>query len=531
MDELILFGNGELTAANGDTRILEGKIVAFNVEGNTSAGKTVFAPGSIKCSDITKIKLNDEHVNSAPVGRMISMRETSDGIYASFKISKSARGNDALILASEGLKTGFSVGVINSKYERMNDGILVTSSELQHVGHVEAPAIATSEITRVAASQNAETTPTTESEAPVTTAPAETTEVAPPEVAPETVEASQVNASVTRPVAPSGIQVVGVRSPIKTHANYLQHKIAASLGNSDSAEYVRAADGYAAKITAANDSFTTNPAFSPVSYAPGVIDATVYRDRPTIEACGGTLALPSTGMTISHPKITTAGTMAVVSEGGSTTSTQIVSSYVDATVVKIAGQQIMSVELLERSGPAFYDAMFNNISKAYDRAANAAVIAEIVSGGTQAATQAGTLAGLQAYTALAGPAVYAGSKEMPTAFIGGTSVWSLLINAQDSTGRNLFNALNPQNASGTSSPKSLKGNFMGLDLWIDSGMVATTIDDCAFIVNPSSIAIYESPKLTMSVNVIATGEVNVMLYGFFAVKTLIATGLQRYNLT
>ena len=109
MDDLILFGSGELTASNSDSRILEGKIVAFNVKGSTSAGMTIFSSGSIKVSDVTKIKLNDEHNNSMPVGRMMSMRETSDGIFATFKISKSAKGNDALILASEGLKTGFSV--------------------------------------------------------------------------------------------------------------------------------------------------------------------------------------------------------------------------------------------------------------------------------------------------------------------------------------------------------------------------------------------------------------------------------------
>ena len=72
---------------------------------------------------------------------------------------------------------------------------------------------------------------------------------------------------------------------------------------------------------------------------------------------------------------------------------------------------------------------------------------------------------------------------------------------------------------------------MGLDLWVDANMVATTIDDCAFITTPSAIAIYESPQLTLSVNVVATGEISVLLYGYFATKTLIAGGLQRFNLT
>jgi hypothetical protein len=60
-------------------------------------------------------------------------------------------------------------------------------------------------------------------------------------------------------------------------------------------------------------------------------------------------------------------------------------------------------------------------------------------------------------------------------------------------------------------------------------MVATTDDNAAFIVNPMSIAIYESPKLTLSVNVVATGEISTMLYGYFATKTLVSGGLQKFE--
>jgi hypothetical protein len=80
-------------------------------------------------------------------------------------------------------------------------------------------------------------------------------------------------------------------------------------------------------------------------------------------------------------------------------------------------------------------------------------------------------------------------------------------------------------------PTSLRGNVLGLDLYVDPYMVATTIDDSAFVVTPSAICIYESPTLTLSVNVVATGEISVLLYGYFATKTLVSGGLQRFNLT
>jgi hypothetical protein len=236
-------------------------------------------------------------------------------------------------------------------------------------------------------------------------------------------------------------------------------------------------------------------------------------------------------MTVAHPKITTNAGFGVIAEGASTASTQIVSSYVNATVIKLAGTQIMSQELLDRSDPSFYSAMYENCMRAYAKASDAYVIAEIVSGGTQATSQAATIAGVQAFVAQAAPAVYAAAGETATAFIAGTSVWSLLLGAVDTTGRNLFSAGNPMNSAGVSSPRGLKGSMLGLDLWIDANMVATTIDDCAFIVTPSAIAVYESPMLSLTTNITATGEIAVELYAYFAAKTLVAGGLQRFDKT
>ena len=551
MDDLILFGSGELTASNSDSRILEGKIVAFNVKGSTSAGMTVFASGSIKVADVTKIKLNNEHDNSTPVGRMMSMRETSDGIFATFKISKSAKGNDALILASEGLKTGFSVGVINAKYEREGDCIRVTSADLQHVAHCEKGAIAGAEITRVAASETAPTQPTEqESEAPVTTAPAENTEVAPPEVAPEVVEASQVQASekVTRPATPSGIQVVGVRSPINSTGSYLQHMMKVksnpdSIEARESRQYLGQADSIFARafaadgglsIDAANDSFTTNPAFKPVQYMNEFISNTRNFGRPTIEACGGTKALPSQGMTFSIPKLTTAPDVAATTEAQAVQgSTGMVTAYITGTKVKYAGTQIISREIIDNGAdsPLFYTELMAELNAAYDYATNAAAIAAIVSGGTQAATQANTLAGLEATIQTETPGIYTNTSFFAQNLVAAPVWWGELIGALDTTGRPLFNTAVPMNNNGSVTPTSARGNVLGLNLFVDRQMVNTKIDESAFLIAPEAIGLYESPRIMLSIEVLPTLEFQVALYGYFTPLVKQAKGLIRYNLT
>jgi hypothetical protein len=175
--------------------------------------------------------------------------------------------------------------------------------------------------------------------------------------------------------------------------------------------------------------------------------------------------------------------------------------------------------------------MLDNMTRAYNKATNASVIAEIVSGGTASSTQAASYLGIQAYIAQAGPAAYSATGELATAYIAGTSQWSLLIAAKDSTDRPIFTAENPMNAGGTSSPTSIRGSLFGLGLYVDASMVSTTIDDSAFIIVPSAIAIYESPVLRLSTNVPQSGEIELMLYGYMASKTLVSGGLQKYNLT
>ena len=387
---------------------------------------------------------------------------------------------------------------------------------------MESPAFTEAQVTKVAASEgeaDATIQPTTESEAQVdnTTEPTATpvVETVPVEAARPTISAS----FYTEP-----------RSPIKTQAQYLEHSIKAKLGNQDSNEWVLQAEAKAAKmLTAADDDFSTNPAFSPTIFSPTVID-TLIGSRPTIDAIG-VRAIPASGMTISHPKITTSGTVADTNEGAGPSETGIVSSYVNATVNKFAGMQRYSVELLERSSPAFFQAMLENMTRAYNKATDAAVIAELTASGTQATAVAATSAGIISYVSTEAPAAYLATGELASAYIAGTSQWSLLLGATDSTGRPIYNAANPMNNAGQANPTSLRGNVLGLNLYVDPNAVSTTIDESAFIVVPSSVIIYESPILRLSTNVVTSGEIETMVYGYLATKVLVAGGVRRFNLT
>jgi HK97 family phage major capsid protein len=333
----------------------------------------------------------------------------------------------------------------------------------------------------------------------------------------ETVEASKVvQAEASRP-----LYFTSPRSPIISGGSYLEHTIKAGLGNEDSRQYVKAAD----------DSFTTNPAFSPVSYVRDVATNTNAM-RPVIDACGGARPLSSYGMTVSIPKITANSTAATVAEGGDPTgTTAITSSYVNATVIKKMGFQRYSVELLDRSDPSFYEIMLTNLRDAYAQATDQYVIAQITAGGTQATATAADSAGLISFVSTESPAAYNATKRTAKSFVSGTSIWSTLLGAVDTTGRPIYNAGNPMNNAGSAVPTSIRGNVLGLDYYVDPNMVATSIDESAFIIEPNSIEIFESPALTLATNVPTTGEIEISLYGYIAAQAVFAGGLRRFNLT
>ena len=504
---------GQILAADTVTRTISGMVVPFGPAGNTSAGPVRFEFGAFGEIDASKIVLNMEHDRTRPLGRGIAGSEqvTPAGVSMAFKIAQTNAGNDALVEASEGLRPAFSIEASVNEYTIEKGVMVVSSANLEAVAHVTNPAFKDAQISQVAASEPDDEA--TEAETPVEEQPQENNvEETTAPVADEVTAAAVVTAAA--PVA-----YTQPRSPINSQATYLEHSIKAKMGNHDSAQYVMAAD----------DSFTTNPAFKPTQYSTQVVD-TLIGSRPAIDAIG-TRALSAAGMTIAHPKITTSGTVAETAEGGAPSETGIVSSYVNLDVKKYAGLQRYSVELIERSDPSFFQAMVDNMTRAYNKATDAAVIAALTAGGTAAATTAATSAGIISYVSTEAPAAYLATGELASAYIAGTGQWSLLLGATDSTGRPIYNAANPQNAGGASAPTSLRGNVLGLDLYVDPNAVATNIDESAFIVVPSSVAIYESPVLRMSTNVVTSGEIETAIYGYMAAGVLVAGGVRRFNLT
>jgi len=519
MDQLIIEASS--IECNEDRREISGKIVPMGTGeiGNTNMGGVVFEAGSIEIADPTKIKLLSQHDMKKPVGRMISAEVRQDGIYATFKLSRSTGGNDALIQAQEGLVSGLSVGaeVIASKPSR--DGhIVVSSARLKEVSLVTEPAFKSAQVLEIAAEEIIPAEPTQPESEPIVE---ETTQAEAPAVEAAAVEAARPTVAVTN---------VRERIAPISSAQYLEANIKAAMGD----------DAARRTVLAADDSTSTNTGLTLPSHLNTFLTDT-FSGRPAFNAVTRGSLAGITGMSFTIPRLytnassaNTAPTVAAVNEAASTSETGMTSAYDTVSIQKYSGLNEVSFELIDRSSPAFMELLMAELRKAYEKATDTALISAFGTSGTAAATTAATAAGVQSFIATESAAAYKGTGgEYASKLVASTDVWAALMGYTDDNKRPLYAAGNPQNNSGAVSVGSNVGNVLGTDLIVDHNITTSgVIDDSMFLVAPGSVYTWESPTTELRVNLLGTGQIQIALYGYLALYVgKSGKGVRRFNLT
>jgi HK97 family phage prohead protease/HK97 family phage major capsid protein len=523
-NQVIHFSSGLI--ANVEERLISGKIVPAGTGevGNTSAGKVVFEKGAIALPEDPKtVKLLNQHDSRQPLGKATQFTEQEDGIYASFKVSRSNRGSEALILAEEGLQSGLSVGVEVIKSKQKGNVMFVSAAKLLEVSLVTEPAFKSAQVIDVAA-EEVEGHPL----APTQPTESETAVENTPETVAAPVEAAAVEAA--RPTVVTATTFVRERVAPITSAQYLEANIKAALGDDESRRIVRAAD----------DSTSTNTGLTLAPHLNTFITDT-FTGRPAFEA-STRAALIDSGMSFTVPRLytnassaDTAPTVADTNEGSAPSETGMTSAYDTVNVNKFSGLQRVSFELVDRSSPAFMELMMTELRKAYEKATDAALLAAFIADGTTAATTAATAAGLQSFISVEGAAAYKGTGgDFANKLVASTDQWAAITGYADTTGRALYSAQGATyNAAGNAVATSVRGNVLGTDLIVDHNIAASgVIDNSAFLVAPSSVYVWESPQTQLRVNVLTTGEIEINLYGYLAIYLAKSgKGVRKFNLT
>jgi HK97 family phage prohead protease len=491
-----------------ERREISGKIVPLGTGeiGHTNLGAYTFAANSIEIPEPSKIKLLSQHDLKKPIGRMIAAETRTDGIYATFKLSRSSGGNDALIMAQEGLVTGLSIGAEILASQPSKDGHqVVSSARLKEVSLVTVPAFASSEILEIAAEEviPADETQPKESETVVE----ETTAV---EATPS-VEAAAVEAA--RPTVTAMAYTTPRLNLNVTAGEFAKAQLNASRGDADARELMAALQ----VATVAENTGMVPPTY--LKDVIGIID----NSRPFIDSIERA-ALPAAGMKIFTPKLGTQATVALTAEAAEFASTDTAVTFQEDNVVKFAGAGILDVELVDRSDPSFLDLYIRELAASYAQKTDDYALGLARDGAVGSS-------GASIYKAIADGIAdsYGVMRFTPNRLVvhptaAGSISYADLLGAEDGNDRPLFAAAVPQNAGGLITQGSTQGTVAGLSLVVDPNY---TGDKFALVYPSAAMRFHESAQIQLRTAVVANGQLEIGLYGYCAVVNRYPTAFRK----
>jgi HK97 family phage prohead protease len=506
----------DAAAADGTPRrTITGIAAPYNVVATVNDGTEVmFAPGSLPV-DGKNPKLYMYHDSTQAIGIVTAREDTPDGMLFTAKISTTALGDEALVLAADGVLDSVSVGVNPTEFEIDQNGVMiVTAANWLELSLVPQPAFAGATITDVAASiptSDEEMSDNTNEEAD-TPEPLEPQEIPVSETpAPEVIEASTVFAQPKR------------KFVMPTPAEYL----AAMHAGGDTFHNVNAAykDAVRSQQTAlqaaAGDILTTDtPGLLPVPVL-GPLFQDLNFVRPVVSAFGAR-AMPNTpSKTFVRPTITTHTSAATQTEGAAASATTMVIASNTVTKTTVAGQVTLSVQDIDFTDPAALNLVLNDLAGEYLIATDNIAADNLVAGKT-ASGSTWTVAATDPSSLI--ESLYDAAREIaedsnyfPTHLCVSPDVWQKLGQQLDADKRPVF-GYNTNGLIGTNSIGNVSGmqytsmNVLGLEVVVDNNFAAGTM----LVVYAPGFEVYEQQRGLMSVEVPSQLERVFSYYGYFA---------------
>jgi HK97 family phage prohead protease len=117
-----------------------------------------FAPGGARTSELSRIKLLEDHNPSLAFGHVLTLFDTPQGLRFTAKVGRGVHGDKMLALAQDKVKDGISVGVdftsADVQRDPDNPGVmLITGYDLFEISQTGMPRFDDARITRVAAAR------------------------------------------------------------------------------------------------------------------------------------------------------------------------------------------------------------------------------------------------------------------------------------------------------------------------------------------------------------------------------------------
>jgi hypothetical protein len=199
--------------------------------------------------------------------------------------------------------------------------------------------------------------------------------------------------------------------------------------------------------------------------------------------------------------------------------------HLEVDVVKIAGANIVSVELIDRSDPSYVDELLLQLASDWSRKTDIYAAQQVL--GNAVVSDGATL-----YAAAAKGIAdsYGIMRRTPTRFLADVGNYADLLGAVDLSGRPLFSAAAPQNANGLVTQGSTNGTIAGLDLVVTPNF--DTGSGVAGVIYPTDAGtVYQSGAIQLRSNIVANGQVEIGLYGYVAACANYPTAVRNLTVT
>ena len=493
-------------------RTLAGLALPYNVEATVNDGtKVMFMPGSLN-SGGKMPKLYLGHDSTQAVGLVTAMVDTPGGMMYEARISETTLGNEALVLAADGVLDAVSVGVNPTRFSYDEAGTMIISEATwQELSLVPFGAFAGASVDRVSASQSIPQEPEQIDNIETETPNEELDTMTQPTETPAVIEAATV--------AP-----VIYAQPRSFKLPTASEFIAATVQGGNVLAEMNA------RIQASAPNITT--ADTP-GILPEIISGSVYDGlnpiRPFVTAIGVS-AMPQSGATFRRPKITVRPVVTQQPTGQLNTldPSTVTVSNTDISKLTFGTYVTMSEQDLDWTDPASINIVLNQLAIAYGQATNTYAVTECQGAIVQTTSVADTSDPADWITA-----IYEGARQislnsnyLPTHMVVTPGTWASLGSLVDSTGRPVFPQIGAMNAPGQLSAANWNGNPLGLVLVVDKDTPGSFMGHAA---GPAAgFEFYEQQKGAISVDVPSTLGRTIAYRGYAATFMADATKFVKF---
>jgi HK97 family phage prohead protease len=513
----------DAAAADGTPkRTITGVALPYNTTAVVSGGQEVsFLPGSLPVEGKAP-KLYMSHDSTQAIGLVTERTADDTAMYFTAKVSTTALGDEALVLAADGVLDSVSVGVNPTDFKFDEDGVMIiASAEWLELSLVPQPAFAGATVDSVNASihQEPETTDIDLStDEPLVE---EVTEMSEP-VAPEVIEASApVFATAKRePRLPSAGEFVA--------AMHKGGEVAAAAQRIFS-EY-RAFHKSPIEAAAGDNVLSNDAGLVPVPIL-GPVFADINYIAPVLSALG-TRAMPNSGAgaTFIRPTWTTHPTVAEqTTELTAVSATTAVIAANTVTKKTFAGSAQLSYQVLDFTDPAAMQIIVQDLAGQYLTAVDNFAADNLLAAATSAGVWDLSVTDLMKSIYDAAVVTSAATNYLPTHIFVDPATWALMGQLVDTTNRPIFPSigapgLNGQNSLGAGQATSWSGmNPLGLQIVVDNKFAAKTM----VIMNQNAFEIYRQDRGMLTVEVPNTLGRQMSVFGYAATFAANANMIQK----